>query len=210
MDLMGQSHRESWTLTTSLTLVSLADPAWDDTTPEKLREALANGTNALHRTDTVFGYDQYNVKTSTVVPLSFGFQTRQGGIGLLQITDLTGDPRGVKIRYKLAQSRRHTPATDSREAKASHRRFVRLVVDKDAMTFEGQPMTWDGVGALLEKVTDRTNTVLECAVTSDQITVQQQNEWSVKCVTLAQPLGFEYVSFIGIHPLGSRGTPRPD
>jgi hypothetical protein len=99
------------------------------------------------------------------------------------------------------------PAPASRMLTGSHRKFVRVVVDKAAMTFEGQPTTWEEVGALLAQVTDRTNTVLECAVTSDQITVQQQDEWSVKCVTLAQPLGFEYVSFIGIHPLGSKGTP---
>jgi hypothetical protein len=95
-----------------------------------------------------------------------------------------------------------------RASEGRHRRFVRLVVDPAAMTFEGQPTTWEQVSALLEQVPDRTNTVLECAVTSDQITVQQQNEWSVKCTALAQALGFEYASFIGVHPLRSKGTPQ--
>jgi hypothetical protein len=30
------------------------------------------------------------------------FQTREGGMGILQITGLAENPRGVKIRYKLA------------------------------------------------------------------------------------------------------------
>jgi serine/threonine protein kinase len=32
---------------------------------------------------------------------SFGFKTREGGMGLLQITGFTENPRGVKLRYKL-------------------------------------------------------------------------------------------------------------
>ena len=34
----------------------------------------------------------------------FLFKTREGGVGVLQILDLTDNPRGVKIRYKLLQS----------------------------------------------------------------------------------------------------------
>ena len=34
---------------------------------------------------------------------TFLFKTREGGVGLLQITGLADDPRGVKIRYKLVQ-----------------------------------------------------------------------------------------------------------
>jgi serine/threonine protein kinase len=33
----------------------------------------------------------------------YGFQTREGGMGILQITGFTDNPRGVKIRYKLVQ-----------------------------------------------------------------------------------------------------------
>jgi len=112
---------------------------------------------------------------------------------------------GQKIRYKLVQAA--AASSGSRKPEDSQRKFVRLVVDKAAMTFEGQPTTWDEVGALLDKVPERKNTVLECAVTSDQITVQQQNEWFGKCIALAISHGFEYASFIGIHPLGSKGTP---
>jgi len=35
---------------------------------------------------------------------SYSFRTREGGMGLLQITGFTDNPRGVKIRYKLVQN----------------------------------------------------------------------------------------------------------
>ncbi len=88
----------------------------------------------------------------------------------------------------------------------SRRKFVRLVMDSDRMTFEGQQTSWDEVGALLANVSERLNTVLEFAVTSDRITVAQQNEWFQKAAALAPQHGFEYASFVGIHPLGSKGA----
>jgi len=38
------------------------------------------------------------------LPSTWIFQTREGGVGILQITGFTGNPRGVKIRYKLVQA----------------------------------------------------------------------------------------------------------
>ena len=38
------------------------------------------------------------------LPQTFGFETREGSQGVLQITGLTENPRGVKIRYKLVQN----------------------------------------------------------------------------------------------------------
>ena len=146
----------------------------------------------------------YVLATNAEPPLTFALRTASGASGLLQITGFTGQPKSARLRYKLVQP--PSDSTGSRNPEGSQRKFVRLVVDKAALTFEGQPTTWDGVDALLEKVPERKNTVLECAVTSDQITVQQQNEWFGKCVALAHNLGFEYASFIGIHPLGSKGT----
>lgn len=68
-----------------------------------MREALTTGTNTLHREDTVFGYDQYRLETNTALPLTFAFETRQGGLGVLQITSFKDTPPGVMFRYKLAQ-----------------------------------------------------------------------------------------------------------
>ncbi|HMJ66611.1 MAG TPA: serine/threonine-protein kinase [Candidatus Binatia bacterium] len=104
VDLMGQSHRTAWTLTTSLKLASLEGTSWADITPEKLREAVMSGTNTLAHEGTVFGYDQYHIKTNTALPMSFAFQTRQGGLGVLQIVAFTREPGGVKLRFKLVQA----------------------------------------------------------------------------------------------------------
>ena len=43
---------------------------------------------------------------------TFGFQTREGRLGLLQLVGYTNNPSGVKIRYKLAQRVSATPDTD--------------------------------------------------------------------------------------------------
>ena len=114
---MAQGHRKAWTLTTSLKLASLEESSWSAATPASLREALTTGTNGLRREDTVFGHDQYLLETNTALPLTFAFETRQGGLGALQITGFTASPPGVKIRYKLAQgggSANGTPAPQAR------------------------------------------------------------------------------------------------
>jgi hypothetical protein len=46
----------------------------------------------------------YGLSTNTPMPLTLAFETRAGRVGLLQITGFTDSPRGVSIRYKLAQS----------------------------------------------------------------------------------------------------------
>lgn len=38
------------------------------------------------------------------LPATYAVKTRENGAGLLQITGFTNNPRGVKIRYKPAQS----------------------------------------------------------------------------------------------------------
>jgi len=39
-----------------------------------------------------------------LLPSTWIFQTREGGMGILQITGFTENPRGVKVRYKLVQN----------------------------------------------------------------------------------------------------------
>lgn len=41
--------------------------------------------------------------TAKKLPATWLFNTREGGVGILQITGFTDKPRGVKIRYKLVQ-----------------------------------------------------------------------------------------------------------
>ena len=71
--------------------VPLEAAQWDMMTPSQLTEQLKSAT-----ADSLSGEEP--------LPKTYGFTTRSGGIGLLQITGFTENPRGVKIRYKLVQS----------------------------------------------------------------------------------------------------------
>jgi hypothetical protein len=42
-------------------------------------------------------------RSPKTLPATFLFKTREGGVGVLQITGFTDNPPGVKIRYKLVQ-----------------------------------------------------------------------------------------------------------
>lgn len=86
------------------------------------------------------------------------------------------------------------------------RRFVRVVAGPDTMTFEGQPVTWESLPELLKEVPDRQHTVLEVAIASDEMTVKERDEAIAKVTALAQRFAFEYPSFVGVHPLGSKGS----
>jgi beta-lactamase regulating signal transducer with metallopeptidase domain len=98
-----------------------------------------------------------------------------------------------------------TPAAPSTNA-FRVRHFVMLVIAPDGnMTFQGSETNWEKLPTLLEQVPDRGHTVLCLAWTSDQVTVGQLNEARVG--QLAQQLGFEYLSNVGEHPLGSMGGP---
>ncbi len=43
------------------------------------------------------------------VPATYKFQTREGGLGVLQIVGFTDDPKGTKIRYKMLQTAASAP-----------------------------------------------------------------------------------------------------
>jgi predicted Ser/Thr protein kinase len=70
--------------------------AWDEFRPGLVLEVLSASIAARNGLVIRMSADQ--------VPATFAFKTREGGVGLLQITGTTDDPRGVKIRYKLIQS----------------------------------------------------------------------------------------------------------
>jgi hypothetical protein len=199
LELRGvDAYLEGALFALGMTFAPLPDYVWDSPNAVQITYQAILSASATDKPQLV------KLPPDTDAARTYAFKTREGGVGLLQITGSTDNPSGVKIRYKLVQVA--AASSGNRKPEDSRRIFVRLVVDKAAMTFEGQSTTWDDVGALLEKVPERKNTVLEYAVTSDQITVQQQNEWFGKCIALAHSLGFEYASFIGVHPLGSKGT----
>ena len=231
-DLLVDQAQGRWGLVTSKTnelkLVPLLNQAWETCGESTLTNALAGPAGGLppdpERLHRVFADNRWqSVRESELPvkpppplelkvrgswrayllapqiqpPLTFAFQTAKGAAGLLQLTEFLKDPSRLKLRYKLLQSSQ-PPA-----------KFVRLVVTADRLTFEGQPVAWDEVGTRLATVPNRPNTVLEIAVTSDDITVAQQNQWFQQAAVLGQQHGFRYTSFIGIQPPGSRGTGSP-
>ncbi|MCI0539799.1 MAG: hypothetical protein L0Z50_31715, partial [Verrucomicrobiales bacterium] len=87
------------------------------------------------------------------------------------------------------------------------RSFVRLVVGENKLTFEGKQTIWEQLPELLEKVSNRASTVLELAIESDRLTIAQLNDAQTRAGILSRKAGFEYLSYIGVQPLGSKGSP---
>jgi hypothetical protein len=83
------------------------------------------------------------------------------------------------------------------------------VLDDKRLTFEGQPATWNNLETFLAAVPHRERTVLEWAVPSTQITIQQQNEWASRFADLARKHGFEYSSYVGFIRSDRRVVHRP-
>jgi hypothetical protein len=92
-------------------------------------------------------------------------------------------------------------------AQSFRRHFVRLVIAQDSLSFEGEQTTWEQLPERLEKVSNRASTVLELAVASDNLTIAQLNAAQGRVGNLSREFGFEYLSYIGVQPLGSKGSP---
>jgi serine/threonine protein kinase len=75
-------------------------PLWEKLTPQALPADAAFSSQRTAATAT-------HLSAKGELPETFLFKTREGGVGLLQITGFTENPHGVKIRYKLVQA---TPA----------------------------------------------------------------------------------------------------
>jgi serine/threonine protein kinase len=75
---------------------------WETASPTDVTEALQKGS--LHQ-PIVSGFDEVFLPESVVLPVTFAVESRTGETGLLQITGFTENPRAVKLRYKLVQSK---------------------------------------------------------------------------------------------------------
>ena len=91
------------------------------------------------------------------------------------------------------------------------RHFVRVVVGKDKITFQGKETTWGQLPNLLEQVSHKNITVLEIGFTeffkkrkdiSTNEWLSNQVGWR-KAAQLRKQFGFEYLSFVGKHELGA-------
>ncbi|MBN1555830.1 MAG: protein kinase [Phycisphaerae bacterium] len=83
-----------------MTAVPVTDSIWDSSTPGNLQQAMSYCTP---------GNPVYMVAKE--FPTTFVIKTREGSLGLLQITGFTDNPRGTKIRYKLLKDSSPLPAT---------------------------------------------------------------------------------------------------
>ena len=84
-----------YSMTRDMTTLKRED--WDTATPQSIGDSLRQTTNDIAAR---FG-DASRLNNPT--NLTYGFKTRAGLIGLLQITGFTEDPPGVKMRYKFFQ-----------------------------------------------------------------------------------------------------------
>lgn len=85
-----------------------------------------------------------------------------------------------------------------------HHYSVCLVVGKDRMTFQGEDTTWAKLPWLLGRIADRKHTVLNFARAPGELTVKQWHQARSRAVGLAERFGFDHLSDIGQHPLGSK------
>jgi len=83
---------------------------------------------------------------------------------------------------------------------------VQLVVGKERMTLEGKPATWEDLRTMLERLSDRENTVLYIARTTDDWIIAAWQEVEDRLRGAHRDLGFESTSFIGVRSLGYQAT----
>jgi beta-lactamase regulating signal transducer with metallopeptidase domain/peroxiredoxin len=84
------------------------------------------------------------------------------------------------------------------------RYFAQIVVGENGMTFQGKAASWEDIDRLAQDIPDRNLTVLTLATTTE-LPEQAMHEAERNAGRLVQKYGFEYLSFVGVHPLGSEG-----
>jgi protein involved in polysaccharide export with SLBB domain len=112
---------------------------------------------------------------------------------------------GVQSPIAVATSANGTDKAPAK-GRTDRRYFVRLVVGMDRMTFQGRDVTWQELPAILEKLPNRSSTVLELASASGGLTVEHFDAAVAQVNPLVTQHELEYLSFVGTHPLGSKGS----
>jgi hypothetical protein len=102
IDLLAQYAKSRWALAgiEGFDLKTVDDGQWQHSTPAALLQLLdspAAGAEVVGRDGFGYCFLDLDVKT----PVTFVFRTREGGAGLLQITDTTDRPRALKVGYKM-------------------------------------------------------------------------------------------------------------
>lgn len=116
----------------------LAGPLWESLKPQ---DALANEVLQQGAPGSpVF------LSAKGELPETFLFKTRECGVGLLQITGFTENPRGVKIRYKLVRSL--VPRADLDQDIP----LARALEESKAIFPDGPPLTEEEVVAAVRAI----------------------------------------------------------
>jgi beta-lactamase regulating signal transducer with metallopeptidase domain len=134
-------------------------------------------------------------------------QMKKEGYGDInpQMQELNNDL--AVLNRKLEMYRRILSSEPQPSQNWSVRHSVALVVGVDGLTFRGQPTTIDKLPGLLQAVPDRTNTVLELAYASGEVTMSRFGEVQDRASELATQCGFAYLSLSGQHPADYKGSP---
>ena len=108
----------------------------------------------------------------------------------------------------ILQVDRWTVKADSAEVdqRTGKIRFRGKVVGPKELSFEGRPIKEATVRKHLSEIPSREFTVLELAVTTDELSWRRVNEFRSRYARLANELGFEHSSFIGVHKAATKGS----
>jgi len=99
IDLFVDYARNQWAFIVHDHTLNAVDACFDDVSPAALEEALAASPRLETRTKD--GWTIYILPRQAKSPLVFALRTKAGQLGVLEVTDFTENPKGMKIRYKL-------------------------------------------------------------------------------------------------------------
>ena len=188
-DLLAFERGRSLALAASPTLAAVPSAMWDRPTAADLQAALKSIPLGLERveSDAKEGFIAYRLETNATFPLTFAFETKAGGIGVLQIAGLTESPRGVKIRYRLVQQRGRQKA-EAKLSETAARKF----------TF----------GPVIERVVYDISTGSNCFLNFETQDMSSPNEKFINAEAMrvwAERHGYDLVADDSGRPAGRRG-----
>jgi len=102
IDASGVKAGQGFLLGIDLQVAAIDGASWDDVDPARVAAAIGGRTQPPVKD----AKDQPPVMVGGAgqdASVLYGFRTREGGMGVLQVIGVTADPKGLKIRYKLLQ-----------------------------------------------------------------------------------------------------------
>jgi serine/threonine protein kinase len=107
IDLLADYARNQWAFMAQggLKIAELPEHRWEDVTVENLEHVDWTPRHSLELLEKN-GQRFYLLHPKATPPLLFAFRTGSGTKGIMQVTGFSRNPRGLKIRYRLAESSR--------------------------------------------------------------------------------------------------------